>query len=722
MVQMSDTRVGAGVIFAPLPPFMTPAEILADALPVLDPPSRMSVTDAAERYVRVQVQGAWQNFDRSVTPYMVEPTDVTQSRLFKTVAFMGPSQSGKTKMLETVAFHAVTCDQRGVLIVHMTRPDRDKWVEEKLDPTIQNSPALRDRLGASRDDSTFSRKRFRGMRLTLGYPTPQTLSGGTYGMVLLTDLDHMPLVLGPKDNPEGSPHRMSLQRIKSFLSRGTVLAEGSPAFQVTDLGWSPRPEAPHEMPPVEGGIAQLYNQGTRARWFWECPDCGDEFEPRFDRLHYDVALDPAEAGENAEMECPHCHVLISHHHKMELNRAALNGQGGWRHEGRDGEVVALDDPRIRRTSTASYALNGVAATFSSWREMVANYEEARRKAETLGDETDLMGVTFTEIGLPYRRITSEEDNDLGPQFLKDHAQECPRGVAPEWTRFITVTVDVQGTYFPVQTTAWGEDGRCQIVDRVDLTQPPADAPNAEADGEGNRRRLDPSRYIEDWEVLVPYSDRVVPVLGQSYGLHPISVVVDFQGLPGVSDNAELFWKARKSAGQGSRWFLSRGQGGWRVPFRVKFEAPERASKGKKAHSIKLLTMAVDRLKDTVHASLRKAEGGAGGLYLPTWLAHDEDKAGEFISEERLSKGWEKKKGVVRNEGVDLTVQARAIAEHKGLLKIKWDAPPAWAVGGPENANAVALGDDIAPEDTAEVAAALPPVRPKRRRRMAGRML
>ncbi|WP_237402766.1 phage terminase large subunit family protein [Rhodovulum sulfidophilum] len=297
-----DARIGALRSFAPLPGLTTPEEILADALPMLDPPSRLSVTEAAERYINVQVQGAWQGFDRSVTPYMVEPSDVTQSRLFKVVAFMGPSQSGKTMMLQTVSLHAVTCDQNPTLIVHMSRPERDKWVEEKLNQLICNSPEVYSRLGRGRDDDTFSRKRFRGMRLLIGYPTPQVLSGGTYKTVLLTDLDHMPLVLGGKDNPEGAPVRMAVQRIKSYLSRGCVLAESSPAYPVTDPGWQPDPAAPHALPPVKGGIARLYNDGTRARLYWECPDCGGEFEPRFDRLRYDDSLDPGTAGAGAEME------------------------------------------------------------------------------------------------------------------------------------------------------------------------------------------------------------------------------------------------------------------------------------------------------------------------------------------------------------------------------------------------------------------------------------
>ena len=564
---------------------------------------------------------------------------------------------------------------------------------------------LLDRMGKAREDSTFGRKRFRGMRLTIGYPTPTILSGGTYGMVLLTDLDHMPLMLGGADNPEGSPFRMSVQRIKSYLSRGMVLAEGSPAWPVIDQSWRNSPEAPHEMPPVAGGIMMLYNQGTRGRWYWECPDCSEEFEPRFDRLAYDAALDPGAAGEMAEMGCPHCGVLIAHRHKVALNRAALKGRGGWRHEGSDGRLLSIEDPEIRKTSIASYALNGAAATFSRWADMVANFETARRRAIELGDDSELAAVHYTEIGVSHRRLKTGDDDEIGVQFLRDHMQDAARGMAPDWARFITVSVDVQATYFPVQVTAWGADGSSQVVDRFDLTQPPTDAPNAAPDETGNRRRLDPSRYVEDWQVLKALAHRVIPVQGQDYGLTPIGVIVDFQGKAGVSDNAEAFLMARRRAGEGQLWRLSRGQGGWRLPFRVRYESPERGSKGKAARTIKLLTMATDRLKDTIDAALRKSNGGAGAMYLPSWM-NDVEQIGEYVAEERLADGWEKKKGVVRNEGLDLSVQARALAEHKGLLRLDPAAPPPWALGGLENVNAVPL-------DPAKAAKAAPTETPKR---------
>ncbi|MFD2842328.1 phage terminase large subunit family protein [Paracoccus cavernae] len=43
-------------------------------------------------------------------------------------------------------------------------------------------------------------------------------------------------------------------------------------------------------------MVNLYNEGTRARWFWECLDCAEYFEPTYERLSYNRDLDPGEAG------------------------------------------------------------------------------------------------------------------------------------------------------------------------------------------------------------------------------------------------------------------------------------------------------------------------------------------------------------------------------------------------------------------------------------------
>ena len=168
---------------------------------------------------------------------------------------------------------------------------------------------------------------------------------------------------------------------------------------------------------------------------------------------------------------PHCGGLVGPQHKNELNRAALSGRGGWLHEAESGgELVPLNDSKIRGSEIASWALNGAAATFAKWSELVSRRLVAERALETLGDEVALARYYYTDVGIPYARKVDKTEGELSVQFLKDNLREAERGVAPSWTRFVVISVDVQGSYFPVQITAFGEDGKAQVVDRFDLTQ------------------------------------------------------------------------------------------------------------------------------------------------------------------------------------------------------------------------------------------------------------
>ncbi|MEQ3631581.1 MAG: terminase gpA endonuclease subunit [Sulfitobacter sp.] len=704
MVTLSETGLRSLHELPPLQPYVTPEDLIREALPFLDPPSRMSVTDAAELYVRVPLGGVWQNYDRMQTPYMVEPADTTQSRRFQMGAFVGPSQSGKTKALEVIALHSVMCDPSPVQIVHMTKTDGDAWVQEKLDKTIENSPLIAARLGKLRADSTFSRKRFRGSTLTISYPVARQLSARTQRLVLLTDFDHMPQSLGPADQPEGTPVGLSLARVRTYMSRGFVFVEGSPAFYALK-GKAAKLDIPgsHALPPVSAGVVNLYNGGTRGRWYWECRDCGDEFEPRFDRLHYDANLAPHDAGRTAELMCPHCGSLIAPKHKAEFNRTALDGRGGWRHESASGEIVPIEN--AREVECASWALNGVAAAFSRWSSMVTRFEEAKALAERMGDDTALATVYFTEIGVPFKGHKAASDEDLTLEILQKHLIDAPRGVCPEGTRFVTVSVDVQKARFPVSVYAWAANGARVLIDRFDIIQPPSDAPHAEG------RAIDPARYREDWAALEGLASQVYPVAGTSYGLMPLALAVDFQGQAGVSDNAEIFWRKQNKEGYRGRWFLTRGHGGTRLDARIWYASPERGSKGKKARGVKLLNMAVDRLKDSTFAALCRLQGGDGSLRLCAWLS--EELIEEHIAEESTEKGWRKKEGVSRNEAIDHAVQALALAEHKGAHRINYvEACPAWAEASALNTFAVDLSaDDEPPDETGGDPAPTPKPKP-----------
>jgi phage terminase large subunit GpA-like protein len=259
---------------------------------------------------------------------------------------------------------------------------------------------------------------------------------------------------------------------------------------------------------------------------------------------------------------------------------------------------------------------------------------------------------------------------------------------------LTISVDVQGSRFPVGVTAWGEGGKHQLIDRFDLINPPVSAPGA-AD-----RALRPFDIAEDWAVLESLSTRYWPVEGGEWSLQAAAIAVDMHGGGATTDHAYRFYRGRRKVGEGKRWFLTRGNGGLKHSDRVWLRAPERASgKRKVAVDIKILNMATDRLKDACSASLRLVEDGQNITIIPAWMEVPE--LTEFTAERRASTGWEKRPGMVRNESFDHLVQARALHIILGGERIDWAAPRTWAVLA-EGTNALAkrLGAPIVATVTA----------------------
>ncbi|MGV6848562.1 MAG: phage terminase large subunit family protein [Marinibacterium sp.] len=675
--------------FEPLPPYTDPRVALRMALPALRPAEQMSVTDAAEKYMRVRVADQWQSFRRDVAPYMVEPTDMIASRKFRGLVFCGPSQSGKTMMLQGAACHAIMCDPGRIALFQMTRDAAAEFERNKWAPMVRNSPELRKRQATGRGSDNINQKLFvGGTQLTLDWPTITKLSSATIRLVLGTDYDHFPDSIGG----EGDAFSMMRARTTTYGSRGMVVVESSPGAPIKDESWKPR--TPHDAPPVKYGVLALYPDGTRGRWYWPCPHCEDPFEPTFKRLRYPDSDDPAEAGEAAEMVCPHCGVTFGHHLKRELNLA-----GRWLHESSDGRVVPLDCGDVRKSDFLSYWLDGAAAAFSSWADLVSGFEEAVAHFERTGDEEKLKTALNTGQAQPFVPRVALDENEISLQALKDKQSgagiETAKGIAPAWTKFLTVSVDTQGNRFDVGVTAWGDDGRHQPVDRFELHTPPDNAPD-QAD-----RTVRPFDIAEDWDVLIPLADRVWPVEAQGWGLRPAIIAVDMQGGGSTTENAYRFYRGRRRSGQMRLWYLTRGRGrpspnrDW--PDRIWLKEPERASqrarKRQAATDIRILNMATDRQKDAVSSSLRRTDDGRNVCHLPGWMT--EAQLIEMTAERRTLSGWDKRPGMVRNESLDHLVQARALQILIGGEKINSNDPPAWARGYVGNTNAVALQGQMA---------------------------
>lgn len=676
----------------PLPPYARARQALDRALPALQPPERISVTEAAERYMMVSVAGQWQRFDRGVAPYMVEPTDLCTSRRFRRIVFVGPSQCGKTQMLLGCAVHAIMCDPGAVQFVHQTAKSAKRWVLEKFEPVLRHSPDLAARGMTGRAADNLDEKRFiGGAEITIGPATADELSSRTRRLMLLTEYD----ALGDDIGGEGSAAVMADRRTLTFGSRGMTLIETSPRRDVIAEDWKPDPARPHEAPPVEGGALAIYNEGTRGRWYWACPDCAGEFEPRFSLLTYPRDADPVEAGAEVAMGCPHCGTLIGPEQKP-----ALNAAGRWLHAARDGSLQPITADNLAGGDLATYWLQGVAAAFSTWGGLVTEYERARRTFDATGNDGDLRTATNTGLGEPYLPRGLSGSSDIEAQALRDAALDYPSGICPAGTRFVTVAVDVQDSRFVVQVEAWGVGLSRVVIDRRDIVTPPEGAPDA------GGRSIAPPLYGEDWAALLPLVDEVWPVEGSTYGLRPAGVVIDSGGSRGVTPHAYAFWRARrKSADRARHWHLIKGFGGARRDRVERVFIETRAGGEKSARKdTALIQASTDALKDEVAAALSRGHEGARSMRLVRGLPRA--VADEMAAERRGPKGWAARPGVKRNEAFDCAVYALALVYVLRGDRIDWDAAPDWAMPPEANSRGVALA--AAPSIPGRIAPEVPP--------------
>lgn len=698
LIDVLDARTSGGQ----LPPFARARAAIGRRLAALLPPARITVSEAAARWRRLDTtsyRGPWRN---EVAPYMVEPMNMATSRRFNALAFVGPARSGKTDaLILNPILHGALADQRNMLIVHINKDSARDFSLEKVGPMIEASPALRERRVSARDaDNIFDKRFVGGMRLSIGWPVLGKLSARDLPFVAFSDYDRMNDDIGD----EGQPFALGRKRTQTFGSRGMTVAESSPGRPILDEDWTPR--TPHEAPPTTGILA-LYNRGTRARFYWRCPHCGDEFEPAFERLRWPQDTPPGEAAARTVMACPQgCEI-------EPYRRNDLNNAGRWLHETDAGGLVAVDDPAVRNSDIVSYWLLGPAACFQSWPELVRRELDAQVHLAATGDESLLKATRTLDQGRPFLSRAYSEGG-MSEEKLRAKAERRPVGLAPAATRFVTMQVDVQANRFVVQVDAWGPGLERWLVDRFDLFAPPDDAPNAAS------RALDPARYVEDWAALDHLRWRVTPVDGSGRGLMPMAIGFDTGGPPGVTDRAYAFWRRMKRAGEAWLWRPVKGvaKSSARDARRAEIHTVETSSGRRRTGAIPLLMAWADRLKDDIAASLMRDAPGPGAYHLPEGI--DAAVFAELTAERRDAAGhWERKAGGRRNEALDLAAYGKALAIVAKAEKIDWNNPPDWAAPVERNslavacpqADAAAFGEATAsapPDDTSRPAVARSP--------------
>lgn len=668
-------------------------EMIAAVAPTVHSQERLTVAEAAEKYRFINNPGSYVGmWDNDFAPYLVEPMEVLTSLDFTGMVFAGPARTGKSDMFFNWLTHTSVTDPADMMIVHMTQTVARDWSQKDLRRAFRNTDALGRTVMPGRNNQSTHDIRFKnGMHLLVKWPTVSELSGKTVKYNWIADYDRI------ADDIEGEGNAFGLTRARAttFKRRGMTVAESSPGRDVSDVKWLPPSPDSHMAPPC-GGILDLYNSGDRRRWYWRCPQCNDPFEPDFKLLSWPDTDDPLEAGERVVMVCPHCGGFIHH----DANDAAglpgkyeMNIGGRWLREGE----IWLPDGSLggnpRRAEIASFWLKGPAAAFADWKKLVVDYKMAMDAYERSGDEGPLRVTVNTGQGLPYSpKILSAGRN---PEDVKALARDIGDRVVPRGVRFLVATVDVQAgarSSFVVQVHGFSRSGNIVVIDRFSIKK------SERLDEDGERHRLRPDAFLEDWDTLIHQ------VLLRSYPLGDDSgrrmsikaVACDSGGKEGVTSNAYNFWRRlRDSDGEEfpanlhRRFHLVKGSSQKTDP-RVRLSYPDSERKDRHAGArgeIPVLMLNGDLLKDYVDTLLGgKQDDGTivGGRivfasWLPDWFYS------EVCAETKTEKGWQNL-AKLKNEALDLLCYAIAVAVYRPIFweRIDWDNPEGWAEDWDDN--------------------------------------
>lgn len=644
--------------------FASARDVTRHTAQVVRAPQRIKPSEAATKYLRTE-KGPW---DPALAPMMLEPLDLLGSRDYQGVVFVGPARTSKTMSLILGGItYIVKCAPGDTLITQMSQDSARDFSRMDLDRAIRHSPELAEAISPrAKDDNTYDKFFRSGIVLKLGWPAVSQLSSKTLRYVFLTDYDRP----DNRDNVdgEGPMWDLAFKRVETFMSRGKCFAESSPDAEYLDPRW--RAATPHEAPPCRG-ILELYNRGTRARWYWPCWHCGEYFQaapglapfalPSRKELEERVLVEnPMTMAERyAKAVCHKCGGLHELH-----QRTQMNARGKWLHEGesisKDGEITG----ERRGTRIASYWIGGVAATFQRWDSLLLKYFQALHGFLKTGEEQALKFTVNTDQGAAYLPRVAE--NRRSTDDLQKRVEDWPKGTVPSGVQFLTAAIDVQAARFVVHVFGWGVGLESWLIDRFTIS-------SSKRPEDDRTAALEPSAYLEDWDLITEQ------VINRTYEGLPIRLTLcDSGGKSGVTAKAYAFFRKLRGQHQHKRFRLVKGSSRLdaataTLTWPDASERKDRKQGGRGDVPVWLINTNV--LKDAVVGDLARTDVGPGFVHLPAWL--DENFFSELAAETRTEKGW---KNVNRepNEAFDLHVYNRAACKVLKADKINWDSPPVWA--------------------------------------------
>jgi len=356
----------------------------------------------------------------SRTPYMREIMDaLSPSSAVQRVVFMKAAQVGATEAGNNWIGFAIHQAPGPMLAVQPTVELAKRNSRQRIDPLIEESAALRERVkpARSRDaGNTMLSKEFAGGILIMtGANSAVGLRSTPARYIFLDEVDAYPA----SADEEGDPVSLAEARSLTFAHRRKVFLVSTPTIRGLSR------------------IEREYEASDQRRFFVPCPHCHQFQWLKFERLRWEKTRPEA-----AEYHCEGCERPIAEHHKTAMLEA-----GEWR-----ATAVAADPGTVGYHLSALYSPIG----WLSWERIVRSWEAAQGSDEAIrAFKNTILGETWVETG---------EAPDWSR--LYDRREAWKPGIVPAGGLFLTAGADVQKDRIEVDVWAWGRGGTSWLVDHI----------------------------------------------------------------------------------------------------------------------------------------------------------------------------------------------------------------------------------------------------------------
>ena len=385
---------------------------LYEALQSLIPPERLTVSEWAERYRRLDskssaMPGPWSN---SITPYLVGIMDEFNNPDTRVIIYCKPTQVGGTSALENMTGYVVMQDPSPTMIVYPTKELAKSISENRLKPMLMATPEIAERFD---ENSEMMELQFDGMYLTLaGSNSPAGLASKPIRYLFLDEVDKYP----EQSRKEADPIKLAMERTKSYTLHNTkIFITSTPTLKEGHI-WKAKEDADIEK-----------------HYFVPCPHCGEYIELLWAQVDFpkEEGMSNRDRADLAVYRCQSCGGIITDNDKHQILPL-----GEW-------QVVRQSK---KYASSVAFWMNTLYSPFVRWSDIAGEFLSSH------DDPAGLQNFVNSWLAEPWEDATLT----VSVPLVMERQTELEPYVVPDWAKLLTGGVDVQENCFYWTIRAWGD--------------------------------------------------------------------------------------------------------------------------------------------------------------------------------------------------------------------------------------------------------------------------